>query len=349
MPRPTIEWIGDAGGTARIIDQTLLPLEYATKDIATPEEMFEAIRALRIRGAPAIGIAAAYGLVLALGGGQFKSEAELFAKLGEAAEYLKSSRPTAVNLFWAIDRALAAARAAEGKGRKSVIEALFAEARGIHEEDRAVCRRIGDVGQEIIADGARVLTHCNAGALATADYGTALAVIYSACALGKKVSVWADETRPLLQGSRLTAWELMDAGIDVRVICDNTAATVMKSGMVDLVITGADRIAANGDAANKIGTLGVAVLAHEFGIPFYVAAPVSTFDLSLAGGDGIPIEERSAEEVTEGFGRRTAPEGVKVFCPAFDVTPARYIAAIITENGLIRNPDVESVATVLGG
>ena len=356
MPKPTIEWIGGVDGVARIIDQTRLPTEYVTIDLATPEEMFEAIRALRVRGTPAIGIAGAYGVVLAVGGRggcgggvEFPSLEALDARLTEAADYLKSSRPTAVNLFWAIDRALASARGAFEGGVDAALAALFAEARAIHEEDREICRRIGEVGQAILPDGATVLTHCNAGALATADYGTALAVIYRAKELGKVVAVYADETRPLLQGSRLTAWELMDEGVDVRVICDNTAAVVLKSGMVDLVITGADRIAANGDAANKIGTLGVAVLAREFGVPFYEAAPPSTFDLSIPDGDAIPIEERSGEEITEGFGRRTAPEGVKTYCPAFDVTPARYIAAIITEKGLIENPDGERIVRVLGG
>ncbi|MHC4711749.1 MAG: S-methyl-5-thioribose-1-phosphate isomerase [Planctomycetota bacterium] len=348
MPKPTIEWVGDVDGFARIIDQTRLPLEYVTLDITTPEEMFEAIKTLRVRGAPAIGIAGAYGLVLGVRDGGFDSEADFFAQVEKVAEYLKSSRPTAVNLFWAIDRALGAARAKAGQGAEAARTALFEEARAIHEEDRRICRKIGEVGQEVLPDGARLLTHCNAGALATADYGTALAVVYRAKELGKKVTVYADETRPLLQGSRLTAWELMDEGIDVRVICDNMAATVMKSGMVDLVITGADRIAANGDSANKIGTLGVAVLAKEFGVPFYIAAPASTFDLSIAEGGAIPIEERSGEEITEGFGRRTAPAGAGTYCPAFDVTPAEYIAAIITERGLIRDPDRERIAAVLG-
>ncbi len=349
MPQPTIEWIGACDGFVRIIDQTRLPNEYVTLEITSPVEMFAAIKRLSIRGAPAIGIAGAYGLVLAVGKTCLDSEEALFVVLEEAADYLKSSRPTAVNLFWAIDRAMSAARTTGGEGVDAVRSALFEEARAIHEEDMAVCRKIGQVGQQIMPDPARVLTHCNAGALATADYGTALAVIYRANELGKRVSVMADETRPLLQGSRLTAWELMNAGIDVKVICDNTAAAVLKAGMVDLVITGADRIAANGDAANKVGTLGVAVLAHEFGVPFYVAAPVSTFDMSISEGDLIPIEERPPEEVTEGFSVRTAPAGVGVFCPAFDVTPARYISAIITERGLISRPDVASVAQVVDG
>jgi methylthioribose-1-phosphate isomerase len=349
MPKPTVEWIGDIDGFVRIIDQTRLPLEYVLEDVRTPHEMYDAIRALRVRGAPAIGVAAAYGLVLAVGRDEYRDEEECVATLKSAASMIKSSRPTAVNLFWAVDRVLAAARAAKGRGIGALKSAVLAEARSIHEEDRAVCRRIGEVGQEVLADGARVLTHCNAGALATSDYGTALAVVYRAGEIGKRVSVYADETRPLLQGSRLTAWELMDAGVDVTVICDDMAASLMQAGKIDLVITGADRIAANGDTANKIGTLGLAVLAKEFHIPFYIAAPVSTFDLSIESGGSIPIEERDAREVTEGFGRRTAPEGVKAWNPAFDVTPARFIAGIITERGLIRNPDTVEISRVLGG
>lgn len=348
MPKATIEWLGEVDGFARIIDQTLLPGEFKTIDITTAEEMFEAIRSLRIRGAPAIGIAGAYGLVLAVGSRGFGSEEAFHEALEEARRYLSSSRPTAVNLFWAIDRAGAAAGRAAGQGVDAAQRALLEEARAIHEEDRAICREIGRVGQEILPDGACVLTHCNAGALATADYGTALAVLYRAKEFGKRVAVYADETRPLLQGARLTTWELMEEGIDVTLICDDMAASVMQSGKVDLVITGADRIAANGDSANKIGTLGLAVMAKEFGIPFYIAAPISTFDLAISGGAGIPIEERAPEEVTEGFGRRTAPEGVKVYSPAFDVTPARLITAIITERGLIRNPDTKRVAAVVG-
>jgi len=349
MPKPTIEWRGGIDGAARIIDQTRLPLEYSVIDLRTPEAMFEAIQALRVRGAPAIGVAGAYGLALAAGGSEFVSEDAFFAALETAAVYLKSSRPTAVNLFWAIDRTVRAAHAARGRGVAALKSALLAEAHAIREEDRVVCRGIGENGQELVPDGARILTHCNAGALATVDYGTALAVMYRAKELGKRIKVFADETRPLLQGSRLTAWELMDAGFDVTVICDDVAASLMQSGKVDLVITGADRIAANGDTANKIGTLGLAVAAKEFAIPFYIAAPVSTFDLSIASGAEIPIEERGAEEVTNGFGRRTAPPGVKVFNPAFDVTPARLIAAIVTEKGLIRKPSFETVANVLRG
>jgi methylthioribose-1-phosphate isomerase len=343
MPKPTIEWRGGADGVARIIDQTLLPLEYRLIDIRTPDEMFDAIKRLQVRGAPAIGIAGAYGLVLAVKGCEFAGEDALAAAIANAAGYLKSCRPTAVNLAWAIDRTAAAAFARRDSGVTGMKEALLAEAEAIRAEDMAVCRRIGQVGQEIVPDGARILTHCNAGALATADYGTALAVVYRAKELGKRVSVYADETRPLLQGSRLTAWELMDEGVDVTVICDNMAASLMRAGKIDLVITGADRIAANGDTANKVGTLSIAVLAKEFGLPFYIAAPVSTFDLSTKSGADIPIEERAAAEVTEGFGRRTAPAGVKVYNPAFDVTPAKYIKAIVTEKGLIRDLGVETI------
>jgi methylthioribose-1-phosphate isomerase len=348
MPKPTVDWTGGTDGHVRIIDQTRLPLEYAVIDVRTPEDMFDALRTLKVRGAPAIGVAAAYGLVLAVGAKEFAGETAFLAALDEAARYLKSARPTAVNLSWAIDRAAAACRAAGGRGVPALNAALLSEARRIHEEDRDVCRRIGAVGQEIMPDGARVLTHCNAGALATADYGTALAVVYRARELGKAVSVYAGETRPLLQGSRLTAWELMDEGVDVTVICDNMAASLMGAGKIDLVITGADRIAANGDAANKIGTLGLAILARHFRIPFYIAAPVSTFDLSISSGKGIPIEERSPLEVTEGFGKRTAPVGVKAYNPAFDVTPARLITTIVTERGLIRKPSRKTVAAVLG-
>ncbi len=347
MPKPTIEWIGGVDGVARIIDQTKLPVEFGFVDISTADEMFHAIKTLMIRGAPAIGVAAAYGMVLAVARGEFADASSYEMALAQAAVYLKSSRPTAVNLFWAIDRAVKASLAAGSAGVSAMKQALFDEARLIHEEDRVVCRKIGQVGQEILPDPARVLTHCNAGALATADYGTALAVIYRAAEMGKTISVYADETRPLLQGSRLTAWELADEGLDVTVLCDNMAASLMRAGKVDLVITGADRIAANGDTANKIGTLGLAILACEFGIPFYVAAPASTFDLDILSGDEIPIEERSPLEVTEGFGRRTAPHGVKVYNPAFDVTPARLITAIITERGLIRKPDRDSIARVL--
>jgi methylthioribose-1-phosphate isomerase len=294
--------------------------------------VWEAVKTLRVRGAPAIGVAAAYGVVIGAAAGR---------AAGEVCDYLATSRPTAVNLFWALDRM----RRRAGAGAA----ALLAEARAIQDEDAAMCAAIGRHGAELFRDGDGVLTHCNAGALATAGAGTALAAIYAAATAGKSLRVFADETRPLLQGARLTAWELMQAGIDVTLICDNTAAQVMREGRVQRVIVGADRIAANGDAANKIGTYTVALTAAAHGIPFYVAAPSSTFDLSIPDGAAIPIEQRAAEEVTEGFGRRTAPAGVKVYSPAFDVTPARLIAAIITEKGVIRPVTEAGVRAVLGG
>ena len=344
MPVPTIEWVGGVGGAARLIDQTLLPAETVFLDCRDIEAMWEAIKMLRVRGAPAIGIAAAMGVVLGVQGSAAGSGGELAAEVERAADYLATSRPTAVNLFWALGRMRRAARESAGQAPEQVKERLLAEAVAILDEDKEICRRIGRNGAELIRDGDTVLTHCNAGGLATADYGTALAVIFAAHEQGKNVAVFADETRPLLQGARLTTWELMQAGIDVTLICDNTAGLVMKQGKVDLVIVGADRIAANGDAANKIGTYSVAVLAGEHNVPFYVAAPLSTFDLTLDSGEKIPIEERGSEEVTCGFGRRTAPEGVEVYSPAFDVTPAHRIAGIITEHGIIARPTPNAVA-----
>jgi methylthioribose-1-phosphate isomerase len=261
---------------------------------------------------------------------------------------LASSRPTAVNLFWALERMRR--RAVELRGKLNTCElreALLAEARAIHEEDRAMCRQIGEHGAALLTDGQGVLTHCNAGGLATADYGTALAVIYSAHGAGKRLHVYADETRPLLQGARLTAWELKRRGIDVTLICDSMAAQVMREGRVQAVITGADRIAANGDTANKIGTYGVALLAAAHDIPFYVAAPSSTFDLAIESGAQIPIEQRDPREITHGFGRQTAPEGIGVYNPAFDVTPAKLIKAIICERGIIEPVTRMSIAKAL--
>jgi methylthioribose-1-phosphate isomerase len=322
-----VDWVGDRNGFVRLIDQTQLPTTLAYRDCRTVEEIWEAIRALRVRGAPAIGIAAAFGVVL---GVQQCAPDAFSARLREVSAYLRTSRPTAVNLFWALDRM---ERCGDAGGR---VERLLAEAQAIQEEDRKMCQAIGLAGVELIGDGAGVLTHCNTGALATGGQGTALAVLYAAAEQGRRFRVFADETRPLLQGARLTAWELQQSGLDVTLLCDSMAAQVMKEGRVQLVIVGADRIAANGDTANKIGTYGVAVLAKAHDLPFYVAAPSSTFDLSLPNGDGIPIEQRDPREVTNGFGRQTAPDGVAVYNPAFDVTPARLISGIITENGLIR-------------
>jgi methylthioribose-1-phosphate isomerase len=343
FPR-TIEWVGDVDGYVRIIDQTLLPTQVAYRDLRTVEEVWEAIKVLRVRGAPAIGVAAAMGAVVGMQGAA-RDAAGLGARLRETFIRLATSRPTAVNLFWAIQRMRDRYERAmsEESNPRRLREIMLREALAIEAEDRAMCRAIGDFGADLVPEGGGVLTHCNAGGLATADYGTALAVMFSAHERGKRFKVFADETRPLLQGARLTAWELQQRGIDVTVICDNMAAQVMKEGRVQMVVVGADRIAANGDAANKIGTYGVAVLAHAHGIPFYVAAPSSTFDLSLPNGDAIPIEQRDPREVTHGFGKQTAPDGVAVYNPAFDVTPARLITGIITEKGLIQPVTAENL------
>jgi methylthioribose-1-phosphate isomerase len=348
QPPRTIAWIGDTAGFVRLLDQTLLPTQLEYRDCRTVEEVWEAIKLLRVRGAPAIGVAAAMGVVVGLRGAANSSADAYRQKFREVTAYLRTSRPTAVNLFWALDRMERLGLSLlDSKSPAEVTRALLAEALAIEEEDRQMCRAIGRVGMHLIGEGQGVLTHCNAGGLATADYGTALAVMFSAAEAGHRFQVFADETRPLLQGARLTAWELQQRGIDVTLICDNMAAQVMKEGRVQLVITGADRIAANGDTANKIGTYGVALLARAHDIPFYIAAPSSTFDLSLPGGDAIPIEQRDPREVTHGLGKQTAPEGVKVYNPAFDVTPASLIAGIITERGLIRPVREATIRAVL--
>lgn len=321
-----------------MIDQTRLPSELVYIETRNVADVHEAIRMLRVRGAPAIGVAAAMGVVCAIQDKRAATGKEIAAEVAKVADYLAGTRPTAVNLFKALDRMKAVAEAGKSLPPSQLAESLAREALAIFEEDRSMCRRIGEHGASLLKDGQTILTHCNAGSLATSEYGTALAPVYLAREQGKNIRVYSDETRPLLQGSRLTAWELSRAGIDVTVICDNTAAQVMKEGKIDAVLVGADRIAANGDTANKIGTYGVAVLAHAHGIPFYVFAPSSTFDMSLAAGSGIPIEQRDPDEVVCGFGRRTAPENAKVYSPAFDVTPARLITAIISEKGIAR-PD----------
>jgi methylthioribose-1-phosphate isomerase len=328
-----VQWVGDEAGFLRLIDQTRLPGELVALDCKTPNEVWQAIRTLAVRGAPAIGVAAAYGVVLGAGGVRHRAQ--------QTADYLKTSRPTAVNLFWALDRMM---RVADGD---AYAHRLLAEAHAIRSEDAAMCRAIGRHGAALLPADGGVLTHCNAGALATAEYGTALAVIRAAFEGGKRFTVFVDETRPLLQGARLTAWELAQHGIDHVLVCDNMAGTLMKQGKVRAAVVGADRIAANGDTANKIGTYGVAVLAHAHGIPFYVAAPSSTFDLSLTSGDDIPVEERDPAEVTHGFGRATAPAGTRVYNPAFDVTPARLITAIITERGVIRPVSASAIRETL--
>jgi methylthioribose-1-phosphate isomerase len=351
MPPPrTIAWIGDhETGFIRLLDQTLLPTLLEYRDCRTVEEVWEAIRSLRVRGAPAIGIAAAMGVVVGLEPFVAVSSAEFAQRLKEVCDYLSTSRPTAVNLSWALQRMRRRfANLNDQHDPGLTIRELLQEALAIEEEDRRMCRAIGQAGAALIGEGQGVLTHCNAGGLATADYGTALAVMFAASEAGRRFQVFADETRPLLQGARLTAWELQQRGIDVTLICDNMAGQVMREGRIQLVIVGADRIAANGDTANKIGTYSVALLAHAHGIPFYVAAPSSTFDLSLPTGDAIPIEQRDAREVTHGLGKQIAPDGVKVYNPAFDVTPARLIAGIITERGLISPVNETTIRATVG-
>ena len=338
MPVKTIEWVGGLDGAARLIDQTLLPTEVKYLDVRDVETMWEAIKMLRVRGAPAIGIAAAMGVVLAVRESVPACRDEFIGAVDRAAEYLNTSRPTAVNLFWATRRMQSLVISHPNADVDELKSLLLGEAVAMVAEDNAVCQAIGRFGNDLIHDGDTWLTHCNAGGLATAQWGTATAPIYTAFSQGKRIAVYADETRPLLQGARLTAWELQQVGVPVTVITDNMAATVMAQGRVQGVIVGTDRVAANGDFANKIGTLGVAIIAKEFGVPFYVAAPLSSIDMSLPSGDLIPIEERKPDEVSNGFGRRTAPEGVAIYNPAFDVTPHRYVTAFITERGLVRAP-----------
>jgi methylthioribose-1-phosphate isomerase len=296
-----------------------------------------------VRGAPAIGVSAAYGVVIGLQ----PFENHLLAELDRIAEYLASSRPTAVNLFWALDRMKRTAREHSDLDCLNLSQRLLEEAKAIEREDREMCEAIGAHGAKLLKNGDGVLTHCNAGGLATAGDGTALSVFFAAANAGKSLHVFADETRPLLQGARLTSWELKQRGIPVTVICDSMAGWVMREGKIQAVVTGADRIAANGDAANKIGTYSVAQLAKAHGIPFYIAAPSSTFDFSLDSGDQIPIEQRPPEEITRGFGRQTVPLGVKVYNPAFDVTPAELISALITERGVISPVTKEAIHETL--
>ncbi len=331
---PTVAW---DDGAVVLIDQRRLPGEQVFLRCRQAREVAEAIRNMAIRGAPAIGVAAALGLALAARGSKAKGTA-LTAEFERACGELAHTRPTAVNLFWAIDRMRRRYQASAGMDGAALRQGLLDEALAIQAEDLAACRRMGDFGAELLPGEARVLTHCNAGALATAGYGTALGVVRSAARLGKIKSVIADETRPYLQGARLTAWELLQDGIPTTLIADSMAGHLMARGEVNVVVVGADRIAGNGDVANKIGTYSVAILAKEHGIPFYVAAPVSTFDLRTPDGSRIPIEERSPDEVTHHGGRRLAPEGVAVRNPAFDVTPHRYVTAIVCERGVARPP-----------
>ncbi len=334
-----------------MIDQRKLPLVESWIELETPEAVADAIRKMVVRGAPAIGISAAFGLALGATRSVGASPVEFDARMNQLYTLMNETRPTAVNLPWAIERMrrLALSSREAGLDNAGIAARLEEEAARIHAEDLAACRAIGGHGATLLPSRASVLTHCNAGGLATAGYGTALGVIRSAVEAGKKIHVLADETRPFLQGSRLTAWELMRDNIETTLITDNMAGSLMQAGEVDLVVVGADRVAINGDVANKIGTDSVAVLARENEIPFYVAIPTSTIDPDCPDGAGIPIEERPASEVTELFGVRIAPAGVKVRNPAFDITPARYVRAIITENGIATPPYEKSLRQMLKG
>jgi methylthioribose-1-phosphate isomerase len=331
----TIEW---DDGVVKMIDQRKLPGEYVVVQFTDYRAVAQAIKEMTIRGAPAIGAAAAFGLALCARGSKSLTRPNLLADLEEAAGTLRKTRPTAVNLAWALERMLEQAQKVEVEQVEQIVNALVAEAQRIADEDVAINKRMAAHGAELIQDGYNVLTHCNTGALATVDYGTALGVIRTAHQQGKRVHVWVDETRPRLQGARLTAWELMRYGIPMTLIADNAAGHLMRTGQVDIVLLGADRVAANGDVANKIGTYKLAVLAQENGIPFYSVAPTSTVDLSLPSGDQITIEERDPTEVTHVGGVGIAPEGVPVYNPAFDVTPHRYVTGIVTEEGVIAPP-----------
>ncbi len=338
----TVQWIDD---TVVLIDQTRLPLAEDYVTCRTYEEVAGAIRSMVVRGAPAIGVAAAMGVAL---GVLRAPEQDLERHFETICDTLARTRPTAVNLFWAIERMRRLYARLRGLPVSEIRRSLVEEARLIREEDISICRAIGQNGAALVPDHRTVLTHCNAGALATAGYGTALGVIRAAVESGKQIDVFADETRPFLQGSRLTVWELQQDRIPTTLITDNMAGHFLKSGRIGCVLVGADRIAANGDVANKIGTYGVAVLAHENQVPFFVAAPISTLDLTLASGDQIPIEQRAAAEVTHVFGHAVAPAGTAVENPAFDVTPARYVSAIITERGVARAPYSESLRRLTG-
>jgi methylthioribose-1-phosphate isomerase len=341
-----MEWIGGIDGHLRLLDQTLLPIDVCFLDCMDITTVHEAIRSLRVRGAPAIGITAAMGVLVGLK--NIPSGTSLKKHYEDTDSYLRTSRPTAVNLFWALDRMKRKfIEIADLPDQRNILSILLDEALLIEKEDRAMCQSIGKIGANLVQDGFGILTHCNTGGLATAAYGTALSVIFTAYEQGKSIHVFCDETRPLMQGARLTSWELLQAGIPATLICDSMAAQVMKEGKINMVIVGADRIAANGDSANKIGTYGLSVLAHAHKIPFYVAAPSSTFDLTLKDGSGIPIEQRNPREITEPFGKQVAPTGVSVYNPAFDVSPAHLITGIITEKSLITPVNAKNIKNSL--
>ena len=339
-----IEW---AYGKLSLLDQTRLPLEHTILDLRHYREVVDAIREMRVRGAPAIGVAAGYAVAMAAREIPSEDHGDFLARLGEAGSEIAAARPTAVNISWAVQRMLKVAESEPDMGQ--IRARLLDEAGHIQKEDEETNQRIGEHGSQLIPDGGAVLTHCNTGALATAGYGTALGVIRAGWEGGKRFQVFATETRPFLQGARLTAWELVQLGIPSCLIVDSSAGLLMRRGEVDCVIVGADRIVANGDVANKIGTYTLAVLASENQIPFYVAAPTSTVDLSISSGDEIPIEERPSQEVTHFRGIQTAPEGIGVRNPAFDITPHNYISAIITEKGVVREPYSEGLLTTVKG
>lgn len=338
-------------GKMLILDQTLLPNREVYIEMKTKEVVWEAIKKLRVRGAPAIGVAAAYGMYVAACNMPEAAEQDMVvfgAELRRAADYLISARPTAVNLAWAANRMVRVFDAAEPDTAESARRTLFDEAEKIRREDEAACYAMGEHGLSLLKPGMGILTHCNAGTIATAKYGTCLAPIYLGQERGYNFRVFADETRPLLQGARLTSWELHRSGVDVTLICDNMASIVMKNGWIDAVVVGCDRMAANGDGANKIGTSGVAILAKEYGIPFYMYVPTSTIDLDTPTGEDIPIELRDGDEIgTMWYERPMAPAGVKTYNPSFDVTPAKYITAVITEKGIVRPPYRENLAALL--
>lgn len=343
-----LRWEGGPEGCLTLVDQTQLPHKFVERTCRTVEEVWQAIRQLQVRGAPAIGIAAAYGVCVGLQPYRRSTREEFLEQLERIIAYLSTSRPTAVNLFWALQRMKArAAQLPATMQPEQMWQQLWFEAQRIADEDRQMCHAIGRHGASLLRQVHAVLTHCNTGGLATAEYGTALAIIFTAQDQGHTVHVYVDETRPLFQGARLTAWELMQRGIPTTLICDSMAAWVMRQQRVQAVLVGADRVAANGDTANKIGTYGLAVLAHAHHIPFYVAAPSSSFDFSLSTGAEIPIEERPATEVTEPCGHRIAPQDVPVYNPAFDVTPAQLITAIVTEHGVIQPVNESTIQTVL--
>jgi methylthioribose-1-phosphate isomerase len=350
MDPGTIRWEGDARrGHAVLLDQRRLPAAEVRLEVRSLEGMAEAIRTLAVRGAPALGVAGAFGLVLGLQAHADAGADDFLGRTREAAAWLARARPTAVNLPAALERGVRRVERERRAGTKDLLAALLEEARTLEAEERAACERMGELGAALLKDGTGVLTHCNAGALATVGLGTGLAPLYAAARAGKRLRIFSDETRPLFQGARLTAWELARSGLDVTVIVDAAAGHVLQRGLVQAVLVGADRIARNGDVANKIGTYPLAVLARRHGVPFYVVAPCSTLDMRCPDGAAIPIEERAPEEVTHPLGLAAAPAGVRAFNPAFDVTPAELVSALVTERGVVHRPDERGLAALLAG